>query len=259
MKSALKKYLPRTLFAWYHRLQLVFVRGSQHQCNICGQKLRRFLPLGEKNQAAKNLIGASYRLAWCPKCYSTDRERLIYHYLHSNSRRLASGNKIKLLHVAPEYNLKKLFRSNPGIEYVTGSLAPQPGEEKIDITDIHYPDNYFDRIICNHVLEHVPNDRLAFRELHRVLKPSGWALLQVPLSDKLVRTFEDPTIITEKDRENHYGQKDHVRIYGQDYPDRACLAGFRSEPYDINKHLPAMEIMKLGINSKEKLFIFIKP
>ena len=102
---------------------------------------------------------------------------------------------------------------------------------KMDVTDIHYPENSFDVIICNHVLEHIPDDRKAMNELFRVLKPGGQAILQVPISLTLEKTFEDSTIITPEEREKVFGQKDHVRIYGSDYIKRLKAAGFKVKEY----------------------------
>jgi len=101
---------------------------------------------------------------------------------------------------------------------------------KMDITDIQYPDASFDAIICNHVLEHVPDDRRAMRELYRVLKPGGWAILQVPYSEQITQSIEDPSITTPEARARVFGQEDHVRIYAkEDYLTRLEEAGFRME------------------------------
>lgn len=96
---------------------------------------------------------------------------------------------------------------------------------KMDITDIRYPDESFDIIICSHVLEHVPDDVKAMSEFHRVLKKNGWAILLVPIA-AMDKTYEDFSIVTEAGRLKAFGQSDHVRKYGKDYIDRLRSAGF---------------------------------
>ena len=128
-------------------------------------------------------------------------------------------------------------------------------DRKIDITDINFENDYFDFIICNHVLEHVKDDIKAMSEVFRVLKPEGEAILQVPISKYNKETFEDFSIILPEEREKYFGQKDHVRIYGQDYEERLESADFKVELYDIKKDLNTREIKKLGLNEKEILYI----
>ncbi len=142
---------------------------------------------------------------------------------------------VKLLHLAPEKPLMDLFIKQNNIDYLTADLNPEQVMVKMDITAIQYPDNIFDAILCNHVLEHIPDDRKAMRELYRVLKPGGWAILQVPVSKILEQTYDDITITSPQDREKYFGQKDHVRIYGKDYTQRLKEAGFTVDAYKWTK------------------------
>jgi ubiquinone/menaquinone biosynthesis C-methylase UbiE len=105
----------------------------------------------------------------------------------------------------------------------------------VDLTKIPFPNSTFNAIICNHVLEHIPNDRAAMAEFFRVLKPDGWAMLQVPISFHLAATYEDFSIIDPMDRERAFGQNDHVRIYAMDYVDRLKQAGFAVDLFDTMK------------------------
>ena len=115
---------------------------------------------------------------------------------------------INLLHVAPERNLQKILKSFSNIEYVSGDLKPLVNCDVIlDITDIKFKDNFFDVIICNHVLEHVKDDRKAMSELFRVLKPKGFAILQVPISKNAKETFEDFSITSPEKREKYLAKK----------------------------------------------------
>jgi hypothetical protein len=210
-----KKYYPR-IVQLYLKYRYLFYLGSKFECPFCRKKFRKFLPTGFRFPILKEkkVIGGGYRHnAVCPYCYSTDRERLIYLYLKFKTNLFTTNKKIKLLHVAPERNLQNVLSSHPNIDYISADLSSPLAMIKMDITNIPYKDNFFDIIICNHVLEHVQNDYKAMSELHRVLKPGGWAILQVPISPILEKTYEDPTITDPRKREELFGQGDHVRLY----------------------------------------------
>jgi len=144
------------------------------------------------------------------------------------------------------------------IKYISGDLNLLVADRKIDITDINFENDYFDFIICNHVLEHVQDDRKAMSELFRVLKPDGEAILQVPISKYNKETFEDFSIVSPREREKYFGQKDHVRIYGKDYKNRLENVGFKLEIYDIKKALNIKEAKRLGLNREEILYVCFK-
>jgi len=200
-------------------------------------------------------LGGGYRYALCPRCYSTYRERLVYWHIVNKTNILYSQKIIKLLHIAPEKNLQKVLKAFSKIKYISGDLNPLVADIEIDITDINFEDDYFDFIICNHVLEHIVDDRKAMSELFRVLRPKGFTILQVPISKKAKETFEDFSIISSKEREKYFGQKDHVRIYGQDYKERLESIGFKVNLYDIKNDLSIQDIKKYGLNEEEILHI----
>lgn len=150
---------------------------------FCGAHLRSFLAGGESHAvlAERSVIGGGLRsTVTCPVCLSFDRERAVYLHLKARPHMLARGTK--LLHVAPERNLEVWLRSLPEIDYVSADLDSPDVDLKLDLTDIALPDSTFDAIICNHVLEHIPDDAKAMSEMLRVLKPSGWAIIQTPIS-----------------------------------------------------------------------------
>lgn len=136
---------------------------------------------------------------------------------------------MRLLHIAPEARLAAILRTKENIDYITGDISSRKKVMvEMDVTDIQFPNHSFDAIICCHVLEHVADDCKAMSELYRVLKPGGWAILQVPLSRTLRNTYEDFTITTTAGREEAFGQGDHVRIYAEEnYRDRLTRAGFK--------------------------------
>ncbi len=126
------------------------------------------------------------------------------------------------MHVAPESCLAEKFRKE--YDYLSIDLDGKRAMMAMDLTATAFADEAFDAIVCNHVLEHVPNDKKALQELYRVLKPGGWASLQVPIKGDLTR--EDLSITDPKERLRLYGQEDHVRYYGHDFADRLQEAGF---------------------------------
>jgi len=161
---------------------------------------------------------------------------------------LFDGKYRRVLHIAPENSLAALFQSTDSIGYLSADLT-STAMVQMDITDIHYPDNSFDVIYCSHVLEHVPEDRKAMAEFCRVLKPDGWAILQVPIT--VVRTIEDPTVTSPVERERLYGQDDHVRRYGLDYRDRLVGAGFKVMVHDFVQELGEATTRRYGLRESK--------
>ena len=205
--------------------------GKKHHCPVCKSNVKFWKPLGYDLAVIteKQIVGGGRRLAMCPVCDSSDRIRLLYLFLKNKTN--IFSEKIRLLHIAPEPSLEFIFKHQDNIGYLTTDMDPEMVMEQMDITNIQYPENKFDAIICNHVLEHIPDDHKAMTELYRVLNPGGWAILQVPFSKILDKTFEDPSVTTPEEREQIFGQTDHVRIYGKDYADRLRQSGFQVEEY----------------------------
>jgi len=166
---------------------------------------------------------------------------LVYWYIVNKTNILRSQKTIKLLHIAPERNLQKILKSFSRIKYISGDLNPLVADRKIDITDINFENGYFDFIICNHVLEHIVDDQKAMRELFRVLKPEGFAILQVPTSPE--------------EREKCFGQRNYVRIYGKDYKKRLESVGFKVDLYNMKEDLSVQDIKKYGLNEEEILYL----
>jgi SAM-dependent methyltransferase len=162
------------------------------------------------------------------------------------------------LHVAPEENLSLKLKSYPNIDYLSVDLNSPSADLHMDITDIKQDNDTYDVIICNHVLEHIQDDMKAIRELYRVLKKSGYAILQVPISYRMEETIEDPTIISPEKRKETFGQEDHVRIYGADYVLRLKKAGFTVNAIDCIKEFDFSCILKYGLLKYEKIFLCSK-
>ncbi len=267
--SVLKRIIPFPIGVkirgFWQRIMAIYYTGSKYYCPYCKRHFRKMLKGGFDFPVIKekHIVGGGYRINdVCPRCYSTDRDRLVFLYLKNKTD--IFEKKIKLLHIAPEGCLKALLLSYPNIEYFTGDKYSKGYQGyyydrdviQMDITNIPYEDNKFDVIICNHVLEHITDDKAAMSELFRVLKPGGWAMLQVPISLVLDKTFEDKSITSEKDREKYFGQFDHIRIYAKDYKDKLENVGFKvtiHSPFKENWNITDIE--KYAINPEEEIYI----
>jgi SAM-dependent methyltransferase len=164
-------------------------------------------------------------------------------------------NKL-ILHIAPERHVRILLECDNPSGYFSGSLRFRPNTPRMDITKISHDSNYFDLIVCNHVLEHIQDDRTAMGELYRVLKPGGLAILQVPISSKIKDSYEDSQMNTAELRLQAFGQRDHVRIYAKDdYVARLESKGFVVEMLDFSQTKGLSFAMRHGINSEEELYL----
>ena len=236
----------------------VYFYGPRYKCSVCGSstRLRRTFSFDFPVLSELDVIGGEYRVDDnCPVCFSGARERLLHAFLHKSG--LARAPRV--LNVAPERGIyESLFRNHPG--YVAIDIDPQRYDyigniEHGDLTGLKYADGSFDLIICSHVLEHVPDDDAAMREIARVLAPGGKAILQVPLAMKLERTIEDPSVTDVKERERRFGQFDHVRIYGPDYFDRLRSAGLGVEFVGAAEAIAPQSVETLQVNPRERIFL----
>ena len=173
-------------------------------------------------------------------------------YLEQHPELLAGADS--LLHFAPEWCLEHRLRRLEGIRYVTADLVAR-AELRLDITRLGLPDAAFDAIICSHVLEHVPDDRQAMRECHRVLSPGGWAIVMVPLNLGASETFEEPTITTPAERERWFWQSDHVRLYAPDIADRLRAAGFDVLRERLACSIGPQQAARYGLLEADELFL----
>ena len=235
-------------------------RGDLYECPFCGYRSNRLSTVGSDQDVliTRDVVGAKKREGGCYKCGSKDRHRLVFAYLQHKLRIFDSETNIRILHMAPEKSLSKYIQENCNHEYTGGDLEPErysyvENMVKIDLLSIPFENDYFDLIICNHLLEHVPEDRVAMEEIRRVLKPGGKAILQVPISLNTESTVEDHRITEPEDRLVAFGQSDHVRIYGLDYPDKLRAAGFEVSVENISN-----EFLRFGLNPDEDLFLATK-
>jgi hypothetical protein len=230
--------------------RLLFGKKNVH-CPCCERGFSTFLPYGTILRANST----------CPNCKSIERHRLLLLFLKNKTNLFDATLAQKMLHIAPEKANEAIFRKLKHIQYTAGDkftdgydAAYAKGTINMDITNINFPDNSFDVIICSHVLEHIPDDRLAMRELYRVLKPNGFAILQVPLDKYRAETYEDWSITTPEARLAAFGQYDHVRWYGRDYAVRLQESGFQVDVNEYAKTFSPNEAFKFGIDTTEDIY-----
>ena len=152
----------------------------------------------------------------------------------------------------------KRFKRQANLEYITSDLYSPLADVKADICALPFEDESFDVVLCNHVLEHIPDDTQAMRELYRVLKKGGWGIFQVPQEIERAETFADDSITDPKERARIFGQYDHVRIYGMDYFDKLRSIGFSVLPLPCTEVASAEEIEKYRLVKNEILPICSK-
>ncbi|MEC0232691.1 glycosyltransferase [Paenibacillus alba] len=238
--------------------QLINYQDSYH-CPFCESRFQRFDPWSDIYDFPKVKFEMANKFtAICPNCYSMDRERLYRLYIEQETELLKKPHRF--LHIAPERHLRSWFSNYNNIDYIGGDLFPADESlVRVDVTDIQYHDENFDVVMCSHVLEHVPNDNKAMRELYRVLKKGGWAILQVPIAISITKTYEDFSISTPEGRFEAFGQDDHVRIYAQqDFIKRLEKVGFEVEIYNYAAKYGLTEAKKYGLSENDNLYLVHK-
>lgn len=201
-------------------------------CPICLAEFDDYV--GFKNRAR----------ARCPSCNSLERHRTSWLYLRQRTPLFTRPTRF--LHFAPEPAMRARIRGYLTIDYTATSFDPDRPAEGVDIQDLPYVNESFDLIYCSHVLEHVPDDRRAMRELRRVLAPDGLAVIMVPTRNR-AKTYEDASITSPEARAKHFGRFDHLRWYGRDFVERLRDAGFRVETEYFTDTLPIADVARFGV------------
>ena len=255
MKSFVRCILgifPRTWLQRLANLLLPFLdfcyRGSRYTDPINGKSYRSFLPYGYVKIRPNALS---------PGTLSLERHRLIWLYLQRETNFFKTS--AKLLHMAPEKAFMKRLKKLKHLAYTTCDLESPLADVKTDICDLPFDNASFDWILCNHVLEHIPNDTKAMQELYRVLKPGGIALLQVPLESNRKETFENDSIVNKAERTKVFGQYDHVRVYGKDYFDKLRQTGFEVSEIQFGKSLTEAERLRYAVTKDEYIPLCLRP
>ena len=231
-------------------------KGSQRYCPICDSHLKCFLPVTFP-AFSKDSPFVTRQNAKCPVCGSIERYRLIYLYIKQKTNLFDPPRK-KMLHTAPELILTEKFANSRYVDYLSSDIDPGRigAMAKIDLTDIAFGTDTFDVIVSSHVLEHIENDRKALSELYRVLKPGGWAIIQVPIIAE--KTFTNPSAQTEEEKFRAYGKEDHVRGYGKDYKQLLESVGFKVKVDDFVKSFSPEKIEYFGLIPDEEIYFCTK-
>ncbi|MGB0165437.1 MAG: class I SAM-dependent methyltransferase [Luteibaculum sp.] len=241
--------LPRPLLIILSYPYRVFARiwyaGSKYTCPIEERSYRKFLPYGA-HKIRENAL--------CPGSLSLERHRLLWLFLKNKTNFFTAG-KLKMLHIAPEQCFLDKFKQQKNLDYTTADLVSPIADVKMDLHKAPFEDNSFDVIFCNHVLEHVESDSQCMAELYRIMKPGGWGIFQVPLDVTRNETLEDPAIQSEEDRLKHYWQKDHVRLFGMDYPKKLEQAGFKVNTVDYTQEIGPELTEKFCLMKGELIFL----
>ena len=236
--------IPRPYLIWWSKflapLVDILFRGNDFTDPINGKSYRKFLPYGYVKQRDNALS---------PGTLSLERHRLLWLYLNNETNFFSKT--LKVLHIAPEQCFYNLFKNLKNNNYTTFDLNSPLADIKGDICNLPFKENSFDFILCNHVLEHINDDKKAMKELYRVLNKNGTAILQVPINQKSSKTFEDSSIVDKKKRIEKFGQYDHIRLYGLDYFKKLESFGFKVDPLKYSKEFTESEIIKYGLIKDE--------
>ncbi|WP_282030680.1 class I SAM-dependent methyltransferase [Winogradskyella eximia] len=225
----------------------LFLKGDKYTDPIDGKSFKTFLPYGYGNQRPNVLS---------PSTLSLERHRLLWLYLKNETDFFTAEKSV--LHFAPEQCFLKRFRSLKNLKYTTTDLLSPIADVKADICDLPFEDNSYDVILCNHVLEHIPDDTKAMQELYRVMKPGGYGIFQIPQELDRAVTFEDDSITDRDERAKIFGQYDHVRVYGRDYFDKLRSIGFKVEEVDYTSKLSNETVDKYRLAKGEIIPVVYK-
>ena len=223
------------------------LKGNTYTDPIDGKSFKSFLPYGYVKQR-NNVLS--------PSTLSLERHRLLWLYLKNETEFFSAENKV--LHFAPEQCFLKRFQKLKNLDYTTTDLESPIADIKADICNLPFNNNSYDIILCNHVLEHIPEDTKAMHELYRVLKPGGFGVFQIPQDLNRESTFEDDSITDKKERAKIFGQYDHVRIYGHDYFNKLRSIGFKVKEVDYTASLSEEEINKYCLAKGEIIPVVYK-
>ena len=244
LKSMLNKVIPEKYACLLLR---IFYFGYKFTCPICNRHFRKFLPFGVKSRPN----------ACCPGCRSLERHRLLWLYLRDKTNFFT--DHLKVLHIAPMQILQEKFKKLENLGYISADISSPSTMIKMDITYINLRDNQFDCIICYHVLDYIPDDEKAMKELFRILKPDGWAILQSYVDPNLDKTIEYLNGISPEERKWVFGPNDNVRKYGRNYIDRLERAGFTVKCDNYVRELGEGTIKKYCLKKNEIIYVCTKP
>jgi SAM-dependent methyltransferase len=242
------RMLPLPFIEAFLALRALLFLGRRYRCPCCGWELRAFTAGGASFQRRD--------AGYCPRCGSKARHRRIWLFLEHRTNLFSEP--LDVLEIAPRYCFSRRFVTMPNLRYVGADLVGGPHVAVLmDLTASPIASGRFDAIICVHVLEEIVDDRAAMKELFRMLKPGGWALVAVPTRMDQ-GTYEDPTITTPSGRRQAFGEEAHVRVYGHDLSERLEACGFDVE-VDLARDIDPRIRARHGLRDDENLFYCMRP
>lgn len=233
-------------------------------CCVCDQAVAQWLPHPHADRRSPlmklfDTVGSDASVYHCPSCHCSDRDRHLWLYMRAAGL-AAQLQGARVLHMAPEPHLERLFAQAQPAEYIRGDLHPtQAHYQRIDLEALPFEDNSLDLIVCNHILEHVLHVEQALAEIHRTLKPGGILIAQTPYAPCLKHTLEMKTVPDAQTAHLLYGQEDHVRLFGDDITAYFHAAGLHGELLAHETLLPQARPAEVGCNGREPFFVFWKP
>jgi len=246
LKKTVNKIIPKSFYPTFRKIYYIAARlihkGNIVYCPVCERTYKRFLP-GVDNKRSN---------VKCPGCGTLERHRLLWLYL---AKKLAiSELQLDLLDIAPDQAIQSKLKKLSNIKYTAVDLYSPLADKKMDLTNLSFDNESFDAVICYHVLEHIVDDIKAMKEIFRVLKTGGWAILQSPVDLNREITYEDFSIKTQEGRLKAFGQNDHVRIYGKDYTKILTRCGFVVEEDNFVLSFSEDEITRFGLDKNELIY-----
>jgi SAM-dependent methyltransferase len=224
--------------------------GNRVHCPCCGSHFKSFAPFGAVRR----------NNAWCPKCQSLERHRLLWLYLEKKTNLYTAP--LRVLHIAPETTFFHHLAGKANIDYHPVDIYPNlypEGTTYFNLLDPQVPWASYDVIICNHVFQYIEDDITAMRNARKLMKPGGWGIMQVPIDRSRPVTYEDKTITSEAEREKAFGLKEHVRFYGLDYADKLRNAGFTVKVDDYTAEFSDADNFKYGFWKGDAIYYCTKP
>jgi predicted SAM-dependent methyltransferase len=237
LKWVVKRFFPKKLLKGFKDLRLN-VKGHKNErlfkgqnviCPCCGKTFSRFMDYIDDHPRFKDTC----KNTQCPYCFSAPRHRIVCSYLENNIDNVFGKRDNTIIVFGAEYSIRKWFHRN-GFRYVTSDLFDRTADIMCDIQNTPFPNETWDLIVCNHVLEHVPDYKKSLKELQRILKKDGLLELTVPTDRNFETVFENPSIVSKEERTKIFGQYDHVRIFGNDFENILVELGFSVEVVDGN-------------------------
>ncbi len=229
----------------FNKIAPLLYFGNRFEDPIDGKTYRKLLPYGALKMRDNALA---------PLSLSLERHRLLWLYLKQKTN-FFTAKKLDVLHIAPEQCFLKRFREQANLKYLTGDIVSPLADVKFDLHHAPFEENSFDVIFCNHVMEHVDDYNQCMRELYRIMRPGGWGIFQVPMDYDRELTYEDKSITSEEDRLTHYWQKDHVRLFGMDYPDHLRKAGFTVIEEHLQKEIGQLLTIRYCLPDYEPIYL----